>query len=114
MDIPETGAAQTAIDRAEALLGRMASMGYDPSDFRIDEFIRWLEGLTGREVQVVTAKLPFDLSGFWVINDEFNYICCDAGHPPFYTDHVVTHEALHIFHAHLFRVQDAGYRRPGH
>lgn len=102
MNRPQTDAVEKAIGQAEALLEQMALMGYDPSDFGLDEFMPWLQVLTGREIQVVTRDLPFGLTGFWVIDGEFNYICCDAGHPPFFTEHVITHESLHIFQSHIF------------
>jgi hypothetical protein len=37
-----------------------------------------------------------------VVNDEFNYICYADGYPLFYVDHLITHESLHIFKAHIF------------
>ena len=79
---------------------KLDKCGYNFSEFRLDEFTRWVADWRGRRIQFVPMNLPPGLFGAWIEGPKVDFIFYDDDPPQTHITHIILHELSHILLGH--------------
>ena len=80
----------------------LAELQYDFRSFTIEDFIRWIGEIKGRQIISIPLKMPIGMFGAWLSDDEEpnEYIFYRDHVPPMYQIHIQLHELAHLLLGH--------------